>query len=333
MAVVKVYKSLKEIYGLKNFLKIRPLTNIEQIQFAFVDKENPTKNFDCYLNFVEFGSFFIACIKNNTFRQLWEKSKEEQKAKSANYASVFYSSPQGFGEIEVIDKNRKKKNIIVGRSFTIAPGNKTELVFCGKLFPALIENGAYKQEANKSPLSTITIGCSFKDLDELAYTWGFFEATYMTQKFHPDSMFEEIDTEKENKRANKHSTQCYSTQSTPPSIKEPESQNNASTSTNKQASVQSTAQESEPILRNCKSSTPLVERQTSPGDYSMQVIDTDSKTYNVVFKADEVNKIGKSRFTEFLDRCASTNGCRFCFKYELTKENNRTILLFKGFTK
>lgn len=172
-------KSIYTMYGTKSFLNITSALDIDKVKFDFVALESQGKNhIACFLDVLEMAAL-MRDIESNILGKKLVESKNAAKAANKEYPDSVYTSPLGGTE---------KDGKAVSRHFTIAPGNKSEVIIQGFQQDAVKnKTGAYIPSKG-STVVRFSVGCAYRDLRKIAIIWSYIEKEYMAKAYSLEAL-------------------------------------------------------------------------------------------------------------------------------------------------
>ncbi len=172
---------LYRIDGAGCFLKIKQALDIDKMLFSFVQYDKRSNNvlhsIDCYLSAAQFGAILMNSIADKSLLNRIYKEKKRAVETKEQYPKAVWNSPLG--------GKKNKDGAAVSRSFTIAPGASSEVLFTATECPATESaSGAFiPNKGSKDSNVVIRIPATYNDLKTLCYVWSFLEADFMPKRY------------------------------------------------------------------------------------------------------------------------------------------------------
>lgn len=304
---------LSAFYTKKDFLKIKQCLEIGKIQFSFVNIENPKKKVECYMLAEEFGAILMRDIQSGRLI----RDLVDEKAKGEQYPKPVYTSPIG-------GNATGNNGSPICRYFTISPGSRSEVVFTGTALPAeQSSTGAFIAKKGAQALEKFNIPCAYNDLRILQYKWSFLEKDYMTKKYCLQNMKSDYQPKASAQGAQKPQNGSNGSVGGRQPENSKEKPSAAPQTQNKEASKQPPTQFQ---LKELSTST-LLQRYGSKGNFCFKAYSKDNKEYTVVIGSEDIPSFDGEKWNQFKDQAQAATHIRANIKYLPLNDGK---LLMKG---
>ena len=310
------------IYDIHGFghLYIKQCFEIGKIKWHFVDGKDSKKIIDVYMNPMDAKALCRMILRD--YNSL-EVRLEKERAKGQQWPEAAFTSNMSGG---------KSGNDIVARQFSLNIGAKSKYVLQAKQMPATrAEDGKTvplkKGQGNESLRFMITVAVQdYFTLMGMAEAILSAVAAYERGRFTMENMLDSFRAQRSDNYQPARQESEYQAYSQKAPVEQP-------VATPMQPVTAAPAQdEKKQYHMKVLAKTPVAERKSSPGDYSMQVTSLDGdKTYNVVFRKEDLKD--DPSWAGLKKYAPTMNGVpiRFGIICEAGQENGINILYFKDF--